>query len=331
MRVAVIGDYGLDTYHVGRVRGVSAEAPIPVLTDIRSHTLPAMAGNVVSNLRYFGVTVDDIHPGDSQRSLRPCPDKNRLYTTDGVQLARWDIADTCEPYTLDDLVPLLTHDIDAVVVCDYGKGSITQEVVDLLCDTTLPVFVDTKGDPRVWIGSETAVLFPNLDEYRRYTDSYNWCERVVLKRGAEGNAYLNYGKVVVTGPPMVVTPRCVNGAGDTALAAFVSAALASYTLPECLEAANRAAAIVVSQHFLLRTPDVEAYTRNASSGTSGGSGVADSGPMADLAGDGLADAGPSPVGSRDTSGAATSVVSITSARNSRAVAMPYDQMEFPWD
>jgi D-beta-D-heptose 7-phosphate kinase / D-beta-D-heptose 1-phosphate adenosyltransferase len=248
-RVAVIGDFGLDRYWIGEVRGLSAEAPIPVLTSTTPIDLPGMGGNVVENLRLLGMDVVEV------RVEGRCPLKNRLYTPQGDQLARFDQGDECIPYTMSDLIPLL--EVDAVVVADYGKGSITPQVVDLLVSTSvapegLKVFVDTKRDPSPWIGSG-ATLFPNQEEYRRFEEKYAFVGEVVLKRGAAGMAYLQYGQVVHQLPSLARYARCVNGAGDSALAGWVAAWEGGGDPEECLSVASAVAGCVVEQEFLHRT------------------------------------------------------------------------------
>lgn len=258
MSIYVIGDYGTDVYHVGKVRGVSAEAPIPVLKNMYTIQLPAMAGNVVGNLEALGCNVEKL---DS--NARFSPRKNRLYTEDGVQLARWDTWDRCDPYIVDDLIPLL--DADAIVVADYAKGAIGPVVTDILRETTIPLFVDTKQDPTPWIGSR-AVLFPNLAEYHQFEEKYKWIEHVILKQGPLGLAYMNYGQIIMTSPASAERAQCVNGAGDTVLAAFVMAVLSGGGLRQCLDFANAAAAEVVEQPFLSRTTTLGAVIRRYEQG-----------------------------------------------------------------
>ena len=56
-RVLVVGDAMLDRYIFGRVRRMSPEAPVPVLTMVSEHDEPGGAGNVVHNLCALGAAV----------------------------------------------------------------------------------------------------------------------------------------------------------------------------------------------------------------------------------------------------------------------------------
>lgn len=250
-KIAVIGDPFIDVYHVGRVRGLSAEAPIPIVDKESILILPGGAANVLNNLKSLGADAFLLDKYPHQN----VPVKNRLMSTDGTQLARWDEEDWCRPYDKGDLVGLL--EADAIVVADYGKGSVSEEVIQILRSVSVPVFVDTKKDPAPWLGSETATLFPNLKEFHQYEEHYKWLPRVILKRGAEGLAFLEFGSVVLQRPALARHVRSVNGAGDTVLAAFTLAALSGCTLIQCLNFANAAAADVVEQPFSQRYTSAE--------------------------------------------------------------------------
>jgi bifunctional ADP-heptose synthase (sugar kinase/adenylyltransferase) len=251
-RIAVVGDAFVDHYIIGKVRGMSAEAPIPIIDVISQTNLPGGAGNVTVNIAALGGDVFYV-----EKVEQNYPRKNRLVTQEGQQLARWDEDDYCSPYSKIDLIPLM--DADAVIVSDYGKGSIGEEVIQLLRDvaTAMPVFVDTKGDPSPWIGADVT-MFPNMEEYKRYESKYEWFPQVVLKRGGEGLAFLQFGSVVYQLPASPVEVKSVNGAGDTVIASFALAALEGLTLPECMAFANTCAGKVVSQSFLKRTTTKDA-------------------------------------------------------------------------
>ena len=59
-KIAVIGDFNLDTYTVGKVRRISPEAPVAVLNVSSIEHRAGSAGNVVLNLLSLGATVSVI-------------------------------------------------------------------------------------------------------------------------------------------------------------------------------------------------------------------------------------------------------------------------------
>ena len=173
------------------------------------------------------------------------------------QLARLDENDYCVPYVLEDLQSpnLFGDEWSAVIVSDYGKGSISKEVIQYLREVGLPVFVDTKCDPTPWIGSE-AVMFPNLAEYKEFQQAYEWFAKVLLKRSSEGISLVEYGNVILSRPSCARFVRSVNGAGDTTLAAFVTSVMSGGNLDYCMRFAMAAAAISVENPFTY-TPTLE--------------------------------------------------------------------------
>lgn len=252
MKIFVVGDVGYDNYLIGKVRGISAEAPIPIL-DIQGPTvLPGMGLNVLGNLHQLGATESEIILPEGAHY----PVKSRLMTEDGQQLARFDFEDWCTPLQRADLLPLL--DADGVIVSDYGKGTLDHTINEILANVSVPLFVDTKKDPSPWLNSN-ATLFPNQEEYDKYRTKYEWFPRVVLKRGSEGLSYVEYGKDTSHRPAWAKRVQSVNGAGDTVIAAFAVAYLFFQgSIQHCLDVASAAAANVVEQDFLHRTTTPEA-------------------------------------------------------------------------
>ncbi len=54
-KVLVIGDVMLDTYHIGDVKRISPEAPVPVVRVTRTYNVLGGAANVARNLLGLGV------------------------------------------------------------------------------------------------------------------------------------------------------------------------------------------------------------------------------------------------------------------------------------
>jgi D-beta-D-heptose 7-phosphate kinase/D-beta-D-heptose 1-phosphate adenosyltransferase len=241
MTIGVIGDGFTDRYWVGRVRGQSAEAPIPIVDIEGKKDFPGGARNVAANLTSLGADCFYL-----ERIQQNYPTKNRLLTESGLQLARWDEDDWCRPYERADLVELV--DADAIVVSDYAKGSVNEEVIQILRNFTGQVFVDTKRDPGAWIGSN-AILFPNLKEYEQYKQKYDWFPQVVLKRGPEGLAWMEYGHITFQRASRANYVVSVNGAGDSVLAGFVRAYTEGWGIMAALEFANEVAGVAVEKPF----------------------------------------------------------------------------------
>ena len=77
--ILILGDAFVDVYHLGKVRGLSAEAPIPVVDVTEVKRFAGGAGNVRKNLEVLGVATSFI-------AGLNIPRKNRLMAGD-FQLA----------------------------------------------------------------------------------------------------------------------------------------------------------------------------------------------------------------------------------------------------
>lgn len=157
-RVVVIGDLMLDQFIWGRVTRISPEAPVPVLEFERESFMPGGAANVARNLAslgvqttLFGVTGRDAAAGQLKELLRAEQvDCGGLMTVAGrmttrkvrlvaqqQQVARVD-RETSGEVAAADLRRLMGRlrrqldGVDAVIVGDYGKGVVSQALLDEL-------------------------------------------------------------------------------------------------------------------------------------------------------------------------------------------------------
>lgn len=244
MKIIVVGDSFLDRYWLANTDHQSAEAPIPVCEVQAKFDLPGGAANVRANLRNLGA--EGLILMKALGAPQNYPIKNRLMVGDH-QIARWDENDTTVPFTREDLEPLKMA--GAVIVADYGKGSVTKEVIQYLREVPFPVFVDTKRDPRPWIGAENVIMFPNQTEWDRYQQAYEWFSKVVLKRGKDGVEWVEFGKTLKSLPALAAFPRCVNGAGDSVIAGFAYHQSTGASLDKSLEFANACGAVAVESPY----------------------------------------------------------------------------------
>jgi D-beta-D-heptose 7-phosphate kinase/D-beta-D-heptose 1-phosphate adenosyltransferase len=193
IKVAVIGDYMLDTYTTGKIRRISPEAPVSVLNVLREESRPGGAGNVVLNLISLGaqvVAIGRIGPDNAGKQLLQAlssegvmtegliyqqsfqtPVKNRLIA-DAQQILRVDFEHSSPiPENVEQEVairlPSLLFDVDIIAISDYGKGflsrSLLMAIFELAKSREIPVIVDPKGDDFVKYQGAT-ILKPNLQE-----------------------------------------------------------------------------------------------------------------------------------------------------------------------
>jgi D-beta-D-heptose 7-phosphate kinase/D-beta-D-heptose 1-phosphate adenosyltransferase len=248
--IYVIGDCFVDRYWIGVSERLSPEAPIPVVRVEKCVTKDGGAGNVWRNIQALGKDGDKATKLLSSSAEVTWPIKNRLMVGD-YQLARWDENDRCEEYNeFDEL-----EDVEALVIADYGKGSITPKVIEKLAHkiSRCTVYVDTKDSPLKFeplAGARDVTIFPNTNEYKQwhfqYMDFSEW-GTVVVKLGAEGMMKLVCGRVVEKVEAENKKPLCVIGAGDTAMAAYAVAE--TEQREDVLVWANHAAGMAVGMKY----------------------------------------------------------------------------------
>ncbi len=191
--ILVVGDVMLDEYLWGNVRGISPEAPVPVV-EIRHQTYAlGGAGNVAANLSSLGsnVWVAGVVGADTQAAklaelfsqtprtsmhLFPCEDRPTTTKTRIVahsqQMLRADreerhgIPAAAETNILNSVREHLDG-LHACILSDYGKGVLTDTLISAiitLCQqANIPVIVDPKGHRYSRYHGATAVT-PNTKE-----------------------------------------------------------------------------------------------------------------------------------------------------------------------
>ncbi len=191
-RVLVVGDLMLDTYHIGGVKRISPEAPVPVVQVKRSYSVLGGAANVARNLiglgatpQVVGVVGDDVN-GEVISSMfaelnidcflttsdAPTITKMRVIGND-QQVVRIDFEQ--DNATLDKQVEAtliaqiekrIAH-CDIVVISDYGKGLCSEELCHAVIESARlngkAVVVDPKGTQ--WFKYRNAtIVTPNIKE-----------------------------------------------------------------------------------------------------------------------------------------------------------------------
>jgi len=305
-KILVVGDLMLDEFLWGKVTRISPEAPVPVIDVERREYFPGGAANVACNLARLGARVSlagvagmeasgdrlcqrvaesGVRP-DLIRltSSRPTTHKTRvcaithkprghLKIEDQHQIVRID-NESREPLDADSkgwLFERLRAEIaahDAVILEDYAKGLIDQELVTLVIGEAKKhgkiVAIDPNpNNPFDWSGA--TVLKPNRKEaFQAAGLPYSTGDEAILKAGAvlqkryavrdllitlgeAGMLLLEEGRKSYHAPTRALEVFDVSGAGDTAIAAFTLALAAGANGIEAAEIANHAAGVVVGK------------------------------------------------------------------------------------
>lgn len=292
-RVMVLGDVMLDRYLWGAVSRISPEAPVPVVDVAEETTRLGGAANVANNVAalgaacsIYGVVGEDedglrlLHRmeerGINAAGLvsdpgRPTTVKTRIIAH-SQQVVRADResrreVDQGAGRALRDRILTDLDSFDAVVVSDYGKGVITQPLLEELIPRVRQagriVSVDPK-EAQFKNYKRVSLITPNQFEAgglvsRRITDESSLLEvgwqvfdllqpdALLITRGEKGMSLFEAGRSYTHFPTVARHVYDVTGAGDTVISSFTMALCSGASMAEAAEIANHAAGLVIRE------------------------------------------------------------------------------------
>jgi len=290
-KILVVGDLMIDHYLWGSCERISPEAPVQVVDIAKETTVLGGAGNVVNNLKALGANVsvagvigDDANGEELVSMLREIDvdvehltvqkerktsKKSRVIAV-SQQILRYD-KESKEDIEADSAEALLHSvktnigDFDAVILSDYGKGVLTEEVcqgiIAMAKEQDVKLLVDPKGsDFSKYRGAY--LLTPNKKEAQLATgmkiEDEASLKEVLLKLKEECDLDISlitlsedgiaiYDENVRVFPTVAKEVFDVTGAGDTVIASIAFALSAKKSIDESAQFANLAAGVVVGK------------------------------------------------------------------------------------
>jgi rfaE bifunctional protein kinase chain/domain len=299
-RLLVIGDLMLDEFVWGKVARISPEAPIPVVQVTRESFYPGGAANVARNLREFVRDIDVIGMfgcDNDGRQLSQVLADQKIDTAAAIEDKTFRTIKKTRVIAHNQQVVRVDRDhlrapsatqvsrivasvgrrlakIDAVIFEDYGKGFLSAELVDKICDAALArgkiVTADPNSNhPLMW--SKITAIKPNRSEAflaaglpwsdplgsplndpqlltagRRLLKKWQ-VKMLLITLGEHGMMLFERGKRAHHIPTKAQQVYDVSGAGDTAIALFTLGLVCGATPIEAAEIANHGSAVVVGK------------------------------------------------------------------------------------
>lgn len=282
----VAGDAMLDEYWFGDTARISPEAPVPVVRARAAEQRPGGAANVALNVAALGarsvltavVGQDDrgerLTKALEQRGVRcalvrsptlPTIHKLRVLAR-SQQLLRIDAEQSLQSCASEfgALFSNLVPQTDAVILSDYGKGTLSRvaELIAAARAASIPVLIDPKGTDFTRYRGAYA-LTPNRGEFEavvgRCADEAELLrkgealraelelELLLVTRGEQGMTLFEQGSEPLTLPTQAREVFDVTGAGDTVIALLGAGVAAGLSAADAAALANLGAGIVVGK------------------------------------------------------------------------------------
>ncbi len=299
-RILVVGDLMLDRYIYGSVSRISPEAPVPVVRVNDERDVPGGAANVARNVQTLGgqaILSGVVGCDPAGRALLKvlrqekvsaagvvrAPSRRTTVKTrvlaERQQVARidWDGDGRLTAVIMRRFCRLaagLAETADGIIVEDYSKGAVRQELMNALLDAArrrqIPVAMDPKDNADLRLDGLTAAtpnrkeafLLARIPERPPAADPLRdrpllevagilmrqWQPRfLVITLGAQGMLLLDRRGPARHIPTVAREVFDVSGAGDTVIAALLLALAAGADHVRAAELANCAAGVVVGK------------------------------------------------------------------------------------
>jgi D-beta-D-heptose 7-phosphate kinase/D-beta-D-heptose 1-phosphate adenosyltransferase len=290
----------LDHFVWGNVRRISPEAPVPVVEVVREDLFPGGAANVARNLAPFtehsfimgrvgqdadadrlrdllhseNVSTETLLPHESLPTISKTRIAARQQQIVRVDRETLQSLDEPELQRVEAVIRERLEDLDAIVLEDYGKGFITQALVErvsaLAKQRGVLVTVDpSPRNPLNWTGAD--LVKPNrleafaaagvedrhpdrpaaeceaLREVGEILQSKWNVPHVLVTLGEQGMMLFSRGAEPHHIPTRAREVYDVSGAGDTAIAVLTLALASGLSPIEAADVANHASGIVVGK------------------------------------------------------------------------------------
>ncbi|HYE30076.1 MAG TPA: D-glycero-beta-D-manno-heptose-7-phosphate kinase [Methylomirabilota bacterium] len=299
-RILVVGDVMLDHFIWGHVARISPEAPVPVVEFERESHMPGGAANVARNLaalgarpQLFGIIGRDKSGAELKELLgaqgvsceglfedasRPTSVKTRIiaHQQQVVRVDREDRRPLAEKLSRKLLTAIegKLKNVDALILGDYGKGVVSQEMLDELKSLCRSRGIWLSMDPKPVHQlnlSGLSLITPNRKEAFELGGMHDGLrgqtplqdERLLklvekllrdlkpalllVTLGDQGMLLCKRGEKPFHIPTMAQEVYDVSGAGDTVIASFTLAVSAGASPVEAAIVSNHAAGVVVGK------------------------------------------------------------------------------------
>lgn len=243
VKILIIGELCTDVYVYGDVNRLSPEAPIPVINPIRYVKNAGMAGNVYQNVLSLVENSEVLHWSQTESITKT----RYVHEKSNQMLLRVDEGESKSVNPLTFLSPDMLQTIresDLVIISDYNKGYLTEEMIVKISQEAKLSLLDTKKK----LNSTTIeyITFVKLNEVESKHNQNlveRYPEKFILTLGSKGAKYKD--KIFPSNKPQETID--VSGAGDSFIASFGLMYLKTSDIDQSIEFANDVCSDVVNK------------------------------------------------------------------------------------
>jgi len=284
-KILVVGDIMLDKYIFGNVERISPEAPVQIVEVEKEGYSPGGAANVANNISALkgdsfivgmvgkdsaadillqelkkrninaeGIFVDEKKP--TTQKVRVLGQKQQLLRIDYEK--RGYLEKELEVKIID-FIKKKINEIDAIVISDYAKGVITENLMKEIKNIAenKAIIVDPKPKHMNFY-KNVSLITPNTKEAKEMTNKEDIEDvgkelltklncPVLITRGEKGMSLFEKNGNITNIPTKAKEVYDVSGAGDTVVATLTLALVSGATIKEAAIVANHAAGIKVGK------------------------------------------------------------------------------------
>lgn len=277
-RIVVVGDVMLDKYIYGEVDRISPEAPVPIVKVEKEVYELGGAANVAANVVSLGgkaflfgyigsdysgkILSNEINKKGIKYNLpevlSQTTRKTRVISNNHqvTRIDREDHANVMKEFENKFAECILKSNPDVIIISDYAKGTITNNLISRIKNKGIKILVDPKPKNNVNY-SGVYLITPNLKEAIEMSGLKNVSEagkslqksylsNILITRGKEGMTLFE-GKEEVNFPTQAKEVYDVSGAGDSVVATLALGISSRIDLKDSVFLANTVAGIAVSK------------------------------------------------------------------------------------
>jgi D-glycero-beta-D-manno-heptose-7-phosphate kinase len=247
MKVLVIGEICVDKFVYCAAKRLSPEAPVPVLTPVKTIKNQGMAGNTLANVKalapeYYTMLLGQNEPITKTRYVEEKSNHMFLRVDEGET--------TITPFKWSMDIDVMIGQSDIVIVSDYNKGFLSNADLKEIGRKSKLSILDSKR--RLTNDIVEAFTFVKLNESERSNNPELQGNNIITTLGKKGAEYKN----IIFESPDPQDTIDVSGAGDTFTSAFIVKYFQLQDENTAIKFANRKAAEVVSKRGVV-VPDLE--------------------------------------------------------------------------